>query len=108
MAGIPNAIRRAGTYHFRRLVPLGLRQALRRTELTVSLKTASPAEAGNRARHTSLASEELFDRVRIVPMLSDADLARLVQNFHTTVLDRKNQLRLLGRLLIDTTVAPCL
>ena len=31
-------------------------------------------------------------------MLSDADLARLVQDFYATALDRENQLRLLGRL----------
>ncbi len=101
MAGIPNTVRRAGTYHFRRLIPLALRQAFRRTELTVSLRTTNPAEAGNRARHAYLASEELFAKVRLFPMLSDADLARLVQDFYTTVLDRENQLRLLGRLRID-------
>ncbi len=34
-------------------------------------------------------------------MLSDADLAHLVQDFYATVLDRENQLRLLGRLTMD-------
>ena len=101
MAGIPNTVRRAGTYHFRRAVPIDLRQALRRAELTVSLRTAVPSEAGNRSRHAYLASDLLFANARLSPMLSDADLARLVQDFYATVLDRENQLRLLGRLAMD-------
>lgn len=101
MAGIPNTVRRSGIYHFRRAVPLDLRQSFGRTELTMSLRSANPAEAGNRARHAYLASEQLFANVRLSPMLSDADLARLVQDFYATVLDRENQLRLLGRLTMD-------
>lgn len=101
MAGIPNTTRRAGIYHFRRAIPLSLRQALGRSELNLSLRTAIPAEAGNRARHVYLASEALFANVRLSPMLSDADLARLVQDFYATVLERENQLRLLGRLAMD-------
>lgn len=77
---------------------MDLRQSIGRTELTMSLRSANPAEAGNRARHAYLASEVLFANVRLSPMLSDADLARLVQDFYATVLDRENQLRLLGRL----------
>ena len=44
-----NTIRRAGTYHFRRVVPPRLRDRIHRRELIRSLKTATPAAAKLRA-----------------------------------------------------------
>ncbi|MBC9032692.1 site-specific integrase [Sphingomonas sp. JC676] len=75
-----------------------MRMLLRRAELCCSLRTTNAGIAGGSARLMYLRSEELFADLRLSPMLSDADLARMVQDFYATVLDRENQLRLLGRL----------
>lgn len=101
MPGVPNTQRRDGIYYFRRAVPGDVRPLLRRSELCCSLRTANPGVAGGTARLLYIRSEELFTSLRLSPMLSDADLARMVQDFYATVLERENQLRLLGRLSMD-------
>ena len=95
MVGIPNVVRRGGVYHFRRAVPLDLRSALRRGELTRSLETSDVRKAQLRSRALYLASEHLFHQVRVSTMLSEDQLARLVQDFYLTVLERENDARLL-------------
>lgn len=101
MAGVPNTQRRAGIYYFRRAVPVEVQPVLRRAELCCSLRTSNATVAGGAARLLYLHSEELFASLRFAPMLSETDLARMVQEFYATVLDRENQLRLLGRLSMD-------
>jgi integrase len=101
MSGVPNTLRRAGVYYFRRAIPIDVQRRLRRAELCCSLRTNRPGIAHSSARHLYLRSEELFDFIRLSPMLSENQLARLVQEFYATVLDRENQLRLLGRLSTD-------
>lgn len=101
MPGVPNTQRRDGIYYFRRAVPGDVRPLLGRRELCCSLRTANPGVAGGTARLLYIRSEELFARLRRSPMLSETDLARMVQDFYATVLERENQLRLLGRLSMD-------
>jgi integrase len=96
MAAIPNVVRRGGVYHFRRAVPLDLRRTLSRRELTRSLETSSSRIAQLRSRTLYFASEHLFREVRVSIMLSDDQLARLVQDFYATVLDQHNAGRLKG------------
>jgi len=88
-----NIIRRAGTYHFRRVVPPRLRDRIHRRELIRSLKTATPAAAKLRADVLFRASERLF-AAAASPMLSKEHLARLVQDFYGLVLEIDDHHRL--------------
>ena len=88
-----NTIRRAGTYHFRRVVPPRLRDRIHRRELIRSLKTATPAAAKLRADVLFRASERLF-AAAASPMLSKEHLARLVQDFYGLVLEIDDHHRL--------------
>ena len=80
MTAIPNIVRRGGIYHFRRAVPLDLTSVLGRRELTRSLETADIRAAQLRSRALYLASERLFHQVRVSTMLSEDQLATLVQD----------------------------
>jgi len=101
VAGVPNTIRKAGVYYLRRLIPLHLRPTLQRRELVCSLRTSEIGVARCRSRPLYLRSEELFGFVRSSPMLQEAVLAALVQDFYSTVLERENQMRLMELVLID-------
>lgn len=94
-----NVVQRNRIFHFRRAVPLDLRSRFRRREITCSLRTSELHLAGIRARELYLAAESLFEESRRDPMLSDDQLAAIVQDFYGYVLDQENKLRLrLGRI----------
>lgn len=96
MSGVPNSLRRAGIYHFRRSVPKLLRKVLARSELMCSLRTSDPVLARSRSRRLYLHSEALFGLVRSVPMLDDRQIASLVQSFYAFELEDENRMRLTG------------
>lgn len=98
MGAVPNCLRRAGIYYFRRTIPIDVKPALRRCELCCSLRTNDVTVARSLSRSLYLLSEELFALIRSLPMLTKSDLSRLVRSFYQTVLERENQLRLLGRM----------
>src|SRR5215207_764150 len=94
MARLANIVRRAGTYHFRRVVPPHLRERLRRRELVRSLQTNLPSAAKLKADLLYRASERLF--VAASFMLSQDLLARLVQDFYNLVIEIEDHRRLLA------------
>ncbi|CAO4181164.1 tyrosine-type recombinase/integrase [Methylorubrum extorquens] len=91
---IVNVVRRGRTLHFRRTVPSELRGLIGRRELTRSLGNVDHLTARLHAAALYVASERLFGTVRAMPMLTDAQLVRLVQDFYATVLERENAVRL--------------
>jgi hypothetical protein len=91
---IPNVVRRAQVFHFRRVVPIDLRSKLRRTELTCTLHTGDAATAKLTSRLLYVTSESLFEKVRNSPMLSEEQLSVLVKDFYATVISQENALRL--------------
>jgi hypothetical protein len=96
---VRNVVQRNRIFHFRRGIPLDLRARFRRREITCSLRTAELHLAGIRARELYLAAESIFEESRRDPMLSDDQLAVIVQDFYGYVLDQENKLRLrLGRI----------
>jgi hypothetical protein len=98
---VPNTVRRQGVYHFRRAVPRQLQERLGKNELVRSLETADAALARCRSRIAYLVSEDLFTILRCPALLTDSDLARLMQDFYRSVLERENDARLLGKLRLD-------
>jgi integrase len=90
--------------HFRRAVPPDLRLRLGRHELTRSLRTPHLDTAKLDAARLYVASERLFLSARADPMLTNAQLARLVQDFYDVILERENAMRLRGRPLDDAVV----
>lgn len=91
---ITNVVRRGRTLHFRRTVPPELRGLIKRRELTRSLGAVDHQTAKLHAATLYVASERLFGAVRATPMLTDAQLTLLVQDFYATVLERENAIRL--------------
>lgn len=96
MAAIPNVVRRGGTSHFRRMVPLSLRPLLGRAELVRTLGTGDTRTAKVRAFELYVHSEHLFLALCSHPMLTQDQFARLVQDFYAYVLDLENEVRLNG------------
>lgn len=96
MGTIANAVRRGGIYHFRRTIPEDLRARFGRRELSRSLGNCPPRVARIRADQLYSASEDLFAIARQDPMLTTDQLAKLVQDFYNSTLDRENQGRLLN------------
>lgn len=94
MGAIPNTVRRAGIYHFRRGIPAALQPILKRVELTCSLGTNDAAVARSLSRYLYLQSEEMFGVVRCVPLLTDQDIAALIKDFYATILSRDESVRL--------------
>lgn len=94
MGSIPNTVRRAGTYHFRRAIPAELKSLFFLHELTCTLKTSEPSAARNLSRLMYLRSEELFAIVRCAPMLTEHDIADLVKDFYATIIARDDDVRL--------------
>lgn len=101
MGSIPNVVRRGTIYHFRRAVPLALCPRLRRCELLRSLQTSKPLTARARTSELYAMSEILFAAASAPTMLSEEQLARLVQDFYRTVLDRENEARLQAGFITD-------
>jgi integrase len=99
VARLANIVRRAGTYHFRRVVPPHLRERLRRRELVRSLQTNLPSAAKLKADLLYRASERLF--VAASSMLSQDLLARLVQDFYNLVFEIDDHRRLLNGALTE-------
>lgn len=94
-----NIVQRNRIFHFRRAVPHELRKRFKRSELTCSLRTSELRVAELRSRQLYVASESLFEESRHNPMLSDDQLAAIVQDFYGHVLGEENKLRLrLGRI----------
>lgn len=89
-----NVVQRNRIFHFRRVIPLDLRSRFRRREITCSLRTSDLHLAGIRARELYLAAESLFEESRRAPMLSDDQLAAIVQDFYGYVLEREGRFRL--------------
>lgn len=81
MGSIANVVLRGRIFHFRRRVPDVLRPRLRLDELVRSLATANLRTAKLHACRLYLASESLFEALQASPMLTDDQLARLVQDF---------------------------
>nr|WP_279356398.1 DUF6538 domain-containing protein [Methylobacterium indicum] len=75
-------------------MPDTLRPRLRLTELVRSLATSDLRAAKARACRVYLASESLFTALCATPMLTEDQLARLVQDFSGTILDGDGQGRL--------------
>jgi integrase len=71
-----------------------LRGLIGRRELTRSLGNVDHQTAKLHAATLYVASERLFGIARATPMLTDVQLARLVQDFYATVLERENVMRL--------------
>jgi hypothetical protein len=101
VASIRNVVLRQGTFHFRRVIPIDLRTRIGRRELVRSLATGDPRDPQMRASQLYVASERLFMAVRRDPMLTDAQLASLVQAFFAHVLDEENRRRLSGPYLTE-------
>jgi len=99
MARLANVTRRAGIFHFRRVVPANLRARLQRRELVRSLGTTVRSAAKLRADLLYRASERLF--VAASTMLPQDQLARLVQDFYKLVLEIDDHRRLLEGALSD-------
>lgn len=94
---ISNVIRRGGTYHFRRVEPMELRQRIGRREWVCSLGISDAKTARLLSDQLYGASEQLFELARQNPMLSDDQLACLVQNFYALVLRQEKSHRAKGR-----------
>ena len=90
MASIGYVVLRQGVFHFRRVVPTDLRIRIGRCELVRTLATGDPRDARMHASQLYLVSERLFMAVRRDPMLTDAQLAGLVQAFFAHVLEEEN------------------
>lgn len=97
MGGIANLVLRGRVFYFRRRVPADLWERLGRRELVRSLATADPKAARARACQLYLGSEGLFMALRETPMLTDAELSRLVQDFYASVLQGDDAVRLARR-----------
>lgn len=94
MAGLFNVVLRGTVYHFRRGVPDDLRRRLKRRELVRSLGTGDIRAAKLAACRLYVASEGLFSALRGAPMLTEDQIAHLVQDFYAYILDRENAGRL--------------
>ncbi|MEE8629165.1 MULTISPECIES: site-specific integrase [Methylobacterium] len=94
MGSIANVVLRGRIFHFRRRVPDTLRPRLRLKELVRSLATTDLRAAKARACRVYLASESLFTALCATPMLTDDQLARLVQDFYGMILDGDGQGRM--------------
>lgn len=94
MRSIANVVLRGRVFHFRRHVPGSLRPRLRLDELVRSLATSDPHTAKLRAYQLYLISESLFVALRATPMLTDAQLTHLVQEFYSLILDQEGRGRL--------------
>src|SRR6476659_10501659 len=101
MRAVPNTVRRDGTYHFRRGIPLTLRSVLLRRELFCSLKTGNPGLAATRSRTLYIRSEALFGLVRSSPLLDERQIAVLVQRFYDFELEEENRQRLSSGVQFD-------
>jgi hypothetical protein len=73
-----NVVRRGGTDHFRRAVPVELRERIGRRELVRSLGSCNAKAARLLSDQLYGKSEQLFQLARQNPMLSGDQLARLV------------------------------
>jgi integrase len=89
-----NLVLRGRVFYFRRRVPADLWERLGRRELVRSLGTIDPRAARACACRLYLASEGLFTSLRATPMLTDAELSRLVQDFYASVLQGDDAVRL--------------
>lgn len=89
-----NTVQRNRLFHFRRTIPRDLQERFRQTELSCSLRTADLRVAEVRARQLYLASESIFSEARRNPMLTDGQLAAIVQDFYGHILEQENRLRL--------------
>lgn len=98
---ISNVARRGGTYHFRRVVPVELRERIGRRELVRSLGSCNAKTARLLSDRLYGESEQLFELARQNPMLSDDQLARLVQDFYALVLQSEKTHRSKGRFISE-------
>lgn len=89
-----NVVQRNRIFHFRRGIPLDLRPRFGRREITCSLRTSDLHLAGIRARELYLAAESLFEESRHNPMLTDDQLAAIVQDYYSFILEREGRFRL--------------
>lgn len=94
MGSIPNTLRRGGIFHFRRGIPVNLQPLFNRTELTCSLRTADASVARRLSRALYVCSEDLFDVATSTPMLSEQDIAKMVQDFYRITLAHDDTIRL--------------
>ena len=98
---ISNVVRRGGTYHFRRVVPTELRERIGRRELVRSLGSCNAKTARLLSDQLYGESEHLFELARHNPMLSDDQIARLVQDFYALVLQKEKSYRAKGRFVSE-------
>lgn len=98
---ISNVVRRGGTYHFRRAVPVELRERIGRRELVRSLGSCNAKTARLLSDQLYGESEHLFELARQNPMLSDDQLAHLVQDFYALVLRQEKAHRAKGRFISE-------
>lgn len=98
---ISNVVRRGGTYHFRRVVPVELRERIGRRELVRSLGSCNAKTARLLSDQLYGESEHLFELARKNPMLSDDQLARLVQDFYALVLQKEKSYRAKGQFVSE-------
>ena len=98
---LPNVVRRGGTYHFRRAVPAELRERIGRRELVRSLENCNAKTARLLADQLYGESEQLSELARQNPMLSDDQLARLMQDFYALVLQMEKSYRAKGRFVSE-------
>lgn len=98
---ISNVVRRGGSYHFRRVVPAELRQRIGRRELVRSLGSCDAKTARLLSDQLYGESEQLFELARQNPMLSNDQLARLVQDLYALVLKKEKSYRANGRFISE-------
>ena len=94
MGGLANLVLRERIFYFRRRVPADLQERLGRREIVRSLGTTNPRTARSNACRLYLAAYGLFAGLRATPMLTDAELSRLVQDFYASVLQGDDAVRL--------------
>jgi integrase len=89
-----NSIRRGAVFHFRRAVPRDLQLRLGRIELSCSLRTYNKGVAERLARELYLAADDLFAQLRRDDMLTENQIAEVVQDFYAYFIERDDKSRL--------------
>jgi hypothetical protein len=83
--------RRAGTFHWRRRVPLHLIARFGTREISCTLRTSDAAIAATRARRLAAESDRLFDHIDHHLMLSQNDIQRLAQKWLRQTIERVDE-----------------
>lgn len=89
-------VQRGRVFHFRRVVPAHARAAIGCRELGRTLQTSDPRIARLRAAPLYVITERIIETASQAMLLDEKLLARLVQDFYSSVLENENQSRIRG------------